>query len=585
MAHDLLLRGGTVIDGTGAPPFQADVALRGGLIAAVGDCDGPADRVLDASGALVIPGFVDIHTHYDGQASWDPDLAPSCLQGVTTCVMGNCGVGFAPVRPRDHERLIRLMEGVEDIPGTALSEGIEWRWESFPDYLDALAAAPRAIDVCAQVPHDALRVYVMGERAIAGEPATPDDIAAMRALLRTALSAGAAGFSTGRTDNHRSADGAPTPASEAAAQELAGIASAFDGLGHGVLQAVSDFDMDIGPDRFDAEFDIIERMAEAARGRPTSVSLMQRDAAADQWRRIIARAEAATARGVPIRLQVAPRGIGVLLGLQATFHPFLGFPSYKAISGLPLPERVRLMADPEFRERLLTERSEPVAGDGSPIPPLADRLLARLDFVSLRLYRLGERPDYEPALEDCIYNEAQQRGVSPLRAIYDALLEDDGRALLYFPIYNYTEFSLDNVREMLGHPLALPGLSDGGAHVGTICDASFPTYLLAHWGRDRARGRLPLERLVQMQCHDTARHLGLTDRGVIRPGLKADLNVVELGALGLRRPRIVADLPAGGRRLLQDATGYRATIVSGRVIAENGRLTGERPGTLVRLGR
>lgn len=585
MAYDLLLRGGTLIDGTGAPPRRADVAVADGRIAAVGECDGPASRVIDAGGAIITPGFVDIHTHYDGQASWDADLAPSCLHGVTTCVMGNCGVGFAPVRPRDHEALIRLMEGVEDIPGTALSEGITWRWESFPEYMDALAAAPRVIDVCAQVPHDALRVYVMGERALAGEPATPEDIAAMRALTRAALEAGAAGFSTGRTDNHRNADGKPTPSSEAAAEELAGIASAFVGMGHGVLQAVSDFDMDVSPDRFDAEFDLIERMADAAGGRPTSISLMQRDAAATQWRQIIARAEAAGARGTTIRLQVAPRGIGVLLGLEASFHPFMGFPSYKAISGLPLEERVRRMADPAFRAKLLTERSEPIAGDGSPIPPLADKLLAHLDFVAMRLYRLGERPNYEPTLEDCIYNEAQQRRLPTLEVIYDALLEDGGKALLYFPIHNYTEFSLDNVHAMLTHPLALPGLSDGGAHVGTTCDASFPTFLLTHWGRDRPRGRLPLERLVQMQCHDTAQHLGLTDRGVIRPGLKADLNVIDMDALGLLRPRIVADLPAGGRRLLQDATGYRATIVSGRVIAEGGRLTGERPGRLVRVGR
>ncbi len=582
MTYDLKIQGGMVIDGTGSPAVRADVGILGGRIADVGPSLGGAKRTIDAEGALVTPGFVDLHTHYDGQISWDSDLIPSSLHGVTTCVMGNCGVGFAPVRDKDRERLVALMEGVEDIPGSALAEGIDWRWGTFPEYMAGIDARPHAIDFCAQIPHDAVRVFVMGDRAIAGEPATESDVAAMRAVVREAILAGAAGFSTGRSDNHRSSDGKHTPAAEANTNELAGIARAFEGLNHGVIQAVSDFDMDVSPDRFDGEFDVLEKMVEAS-GRPASISLMQRDAAAGQWRQIIARAEKASARGVTIRLQVAPRAIGVLLGLQATFHPFIGFPSYKAISTLPLEERVKRMADPAFRARLLAETPDKVSGDGSPIPPLADKLLAQIDFVSLRLFRLGERPNYEPELEGCLYNEAYSKKVPVLSALYDAMLENGGKELLYFPLFNYTEMSLDNVGVMLNHPLALPGLSDGGAHVGTVCDAGFPTFMLSHWGRDRRRGKLPVERLVKMMCHDTAEHIGLRDRGRLAPGLKADVNVIELDKLSMSRPYIVSDLPAGGRRLLQDSTGYRATIVSGEVIVENSRLTGARPGRLVRV--
>ncbi len=585
MEYDLKITGGTLVDGTGAAPRRADVAVRGGVIVAVGDCPGSAARVIDAEGALVTPGFVDIHCHYDGQVSWDPTLSPSAMHGVTTCVMGNCGVGFAPVRERDRERLIALMEGVEDIPGSALAEGIRWRWESFTEYMDALAAAPRAIDVLAQVPHDALRVYVMGDRARAGSRATDDDVAAMRALVREALAAGAAGFSTGRTDNHRASSGDATPAAESDARELAGIAGAFEGVGHGVLQAVSDFDMAAGPERFDPEFDVLERMAEAASGHPVSVSLMQRDMEPDQWRRILARVEAADRRGVAMRVQAAPRAIGVLLGLEATFQPFMGFPSYKAVAHLPLAERVARMREPAFKARLLTERSDRVAGDGSAIPPLADHLLARIEMVALRLFRLGARPEYEPRVEQSLYAEAQASGRPALDVVYDVLLEHDGRELLYFPLYNYTEFSLDNVRAMLTHPLALVGLSDGGAHVGTVCDASYATFALMHWARDRAEGRIPVERLVRMLSRDTARFIGLRDRGEVAVGQRADLNVIDHARLALHRPRMAQDLPAGGRRLVQDATGYRATVVAGQVIVEGDRMTDARPGALVRMGR
>ncbi len=585
MTYDLKITNGSIIDGSGRERFAGDIGIRDGKIIDVGTCNGNARHTINADGAVVTPGFTDIHTHYDGQASWDGPLAPSSLHGVTTCVLGNCGVGFAPVRKTDHERLIQLMEGVEDIPGTALSEGLTWKWETFPEYMQALDNLPHSIDFCAQVPHDALRVYVMGERALAEEVANEDDIKAMRDHVRQALEAGALGFSTGRTDNHRTSLGQPTPASEAASRELAGIAEAFHGLNHGVLQAVSDFDMGRGPEPFDAEFDVLLAMVKNSGGHPLSISTMQRDQAPGQWQRIIERAEQANREGINIRLQVAARAIGVMLGLNATFHPFMGFPSYKRISQLPLAERVARMRDPEFKRQLLTEKSEPVSGDGSAIPPLADLLLAQIDMLAMRMYNLGEQPNYEPSPETCIYQKAQLAGCTVLEAIYDELLADDGSALIYFPLYNYGKLNLDDVHQMLTHPLALPGLSDGGAHVGTICDASFPTFLLTHWGRDRKKGRIPLEKLVKMQAFDTARYIGLTDRGSIAPGQRADINIIDHKNLRLGAPAMHADLPAGGKRLLQDAHGYVATLVNGEVIALNGRLTDARPGRLVRLGR
>ncbi|HSN82113.1 MAG TPA: amidohydrolase family protein [Polyangiales bacterium] len=583
--YDLKIVGGTLVDGSGEERRTGDVGIKDGRIVAVGTCHESATRTIDASGAIVAPGFVDIHTHYDGQISWDEELAPSSIHGVTTCAMGSCGVGFAPVRPTDHDKLIELMEGVEDIPGTALAEGIRWGWESFPEYMDALDRMPHCIDFLAQVPHDALRVYVMGDRAAYDEAATPRDIDEMRRLLRAALEAGAAGFSTGRSDNHRSAVGDWTPASEAAGEELAGIAKAFEGLHHGVLQAVSDFNVLHGDEHFDAEWAVLEQMLGAAGGRPMSVSTMQRDHSPEQWRWILDRAAKANAQGFTVRCQVGARGIGVMLGLQATFHPFMGFPSYKAISHLPLSERVKAMRDPTLKARMIQERSEPVAGDGSMLPPLADYFLSNLDMVSMRLFRLGEKPNYEPSPMDSFGAAARAEGEPVLSLIYDAMLEQDGEALLYFPVYNYTGMSLDAVHEMLTHPLALPGLSDGGAHVGTICDASFTTFLMTHWARDRARGCIPLERIIQMQAHDTARFMGLTDRGLLAPGQRADINIIDFDNLELLHPTMVKDLPAGGQRLMQHATGYLATLVHGEVIAEDGKLTGARPGRLVRAGR
>lgn len=585
MGFDLKITGGIVVDGTGAPKVRANVGVKDGRIVEVGACDGPATETFDAEGCIVTPGFTDIHTHYDGQVSWDADMAPSSLHGVTTAVIGSCGVGFAPVRKADRERLVALMEGVEDIPGSALSEGIRWDWESFEDYMDAIDRVPRALDVVAQVTHDALRVYVMGDRAFAGSAATPEDLATMKGLVRSALLAGAGGFSTGRSDNHRSRTGEDTPAAEASAEELSALASAFEGIPHGVLQAVSDFDMERGRERFDAEFDVLAKMARASGGHRMSISLMERDLDNTQWRRILEKVEAENRAGVPMRVQVGARGIGVLLGLEATFHPFIGFPSYKAISQLPLAERVAKMKDPAFKARILTEKSEKIAGDGSSVPPMADRFLANIDFIAMRMFRLGEKPNYEPPKEDSIFAESMRTGKPVLELIFDALLENDGKELLYFPVFNYAGFNLDAVGEMLAHPLALPGLSDGGAHVGTVCDASFPTYMLMHWARDRKRGNFSLEHVVKMLTHDTSRFIGLHDRGTIAVGQRADLNVIDYDNLALLRPRLVADLPAGGKRLLQDARGYRATFVLGQKTLEDGVLTGKRPGRLARIGQ
>ena len=586
MSLDIKITGGTIIDGSGQAGFSGDIGIKDGRIVAVGTVSESADRVVDASGAIVTPGFVDLHTHYDGQVSWDEQLSPSVNHGTTTAVMGSCGVGFAPVREKDRAHLIDLMEGVEDIPGAALAEGINWQWESFPEYMDALDAMPHTIDFACQVPHDALRVFVMGQRALDQEPARPEDINQMKALLRAAMVAGAAGFTTGRSDVHRSASGRWTPAHEATIEELTELASVFRELNYGVMQAVSDFDMERSLESFDREFEVIEKFAAASGGRPFSLSLNQRDFWPDLWKRIIAKGEAARTNGVNFRFQVAPRAIGVNLGLQCTFHPFMGKPSYKAISGLPLKERVRAMRDPELKKRILAEPSDKMAGDGTPVPPMADKFLAAIDQLAFKLFELGDNPDYEQPMEQSLGAQAKGRGVAPLEFVYDVMLKNDGKALIYFPIYNYTEFSYDNVLTMMQHPQSLPGLSDSGAHVGTVCDASFPTYLLSYWTRGRARGgRIALERAIQMITSDTAKHMGYSDRGLLAVGRKADVNVIDYTNLRLKPPRMIQDLPAGGQRLLQEVQGYVLTLVSGVPVLENDEPTANRPGHVVRTSR
>ncbi len=584
---DLKIINGRVIDGSGALARTANVAIRDGVIVEVGRCEGAAQEVLDAAGALVTPGFIDVHTHYDGQVTWDDELKPSVNHGVTTAVMGNCGVGFAPCRESDRDRLIRLMEGVEDIPGTALHEGIQWDWETFPEYMDAIDKKSHSIDVAVMIPHDPLRVYVMGERAMFDQPANADDIKQMQGLVKDALKAGAIGFSTGRSDSHKTADGDWTPASEASREELVGIAEAFVGTNHGVLQAVNDFDMVRPEDNFDNEFELMEAFFKAGGGRPGSMSLMQRDFAPDDWIKIIHGCEKLNNEGLDISLQVAPRAIGVFNGLNCTFHPLMGHPSYIGIREKTLAERIEIMRDPSFKERLLSESPVPLAGKGSSVPPLVDIMIASYPTLAEKVFKLDHQGqvDYEQDSITSVAGRARADGVSIWEKTYDLMLENEGHALLYFPVFNYTEMNYDNVYTMLNHPKAIPGLSDGGAHVGTICDASFPTYLLSYWTRDRARkdrSCIELERAVQMLTADGARYLGLQDRGILKAGLKADINVIDYEKLNLGVPEMVQDLPAGGQRLLQPVTGYRAVIVAGQKVIEDDRLTKARPGRLVR---
>jgi N-acyl-D-aspartate/D-glutamate deacylase len=562
---DLVVRRGTLVDGTGAAPFDGDVAIADGRIAEVGrvDCAGAVE--VDAHGLLVTPGFVDIHTHYDGQATWDDRLVPSSWHGVTTAVMGNCGVGFAPCRREDHALLVKLMEGVEDIPGVVLTEGLSWKWETFPDFLDAVAARPHDVDVAAQLPHAPLRVYVMGERAARLERATPDEIAQMARLAREAVDAGAIGFSSSRTVNHRTSEGKPTPTLTAAEDELLGIASGLAAAGAGVLQFVSDFR------EGDRELALLRTLC-ARSGRPLSVSLAQAEQAPEAWREVLRWVRDGVAEGLPLRAQVAGRPVGLMLGFDATLNPFVGCEHYRPLAGLPLAARIVELRRPEVRRAILDDVA---AGR------VKSRAAAFLDFG--KMFLLGDPPDYEQEASRSIAARAARTGMAPAAFAYDCLLEDDGRALLYFPFLNYADGSLEPSLEMMEHPSTVLGLGDGGAHLGTICDASFTTHMLTHWTRDRRRGRkLPIETVVRWHARDTARAVGLADRGVIAPGYKADLNVVDYEGLRLRAPKMVRDLPAGGGRLLQEAEGYRYAIVSGEITYVDGRPTGALPGRLVR---
>lgn len=587
---ELKIKNARLIDGNGTPPRHVDIAIQGGKISEIASSiDASAKHTIDAEGKLVTPGFVDVHTHYDGQVSWDEELKPSVNHGVTTAVLGNCGVGFAPCRKQDRDQLIKLMEGVEDIPGTALHEGIDWQWESFPEYMDAIERKPHTIDFAVMVPHDPLRVYAMGERAMFDEPANQEEIQAMHSLVREAMEAGAIGFSTGRSDSHKTADGDWTPASEATKEELVGIAQAFQGLNHGVLQAVNDFDLMRPEDNFADEFEIMEAYFKAGGGRPGSMSLMQRDYAPDDWLKIIEGSERMNEQGLDIRLQVAPRAIGVFNGLNCTFHPLMAHPSYLSIADKPLAERVDIMRSTKFKNQLLSESPVQLAGPGSSVPPLVDVMISDFPMLAEKLFKLDIDGvvDYEQGNETSIAGMARKDGVSIWEKAYDLMLEDEGRALIYFPVFNYTDMNYNNVYQMLTHPKALPGLSDGGAHVGTICDASFPTYLLTYWTRDRAkknRRSISLERAIQMLTADGADYLGLSDRGRIEVGKKADLNIIDYENLTLGVPRMVQDLPAGGQRLLQPVTGYKAVIVSGKVVIANDEVQDARPGKLVRAG-
>jgi N-acyl-D-aspartate/D-glutamate deacylase len=562
---DVVIRGGTVIDGTGGDARVADVGIAGSIVREVGRVAGRGAREIDAEGLLVTPGFVDIHTHYDGQATWDARLWPSSWHGVTTAVMGNCGVGFAPCRREDRDRLVRLMEGVEDIPNAVLTEGLDWRWESFPDFLAALESRPHDIDFATQVPHGALRVFVMGERGARREPATPEDIARMAALAAEGVAAGALGFSTSRTLNHRTSDGQPTPTLTAAEDELSGIAVALGRIGRGVLQVVSDL-------RDPAEeLGMLRRLVERS-GRPLSISLVQSDRKPQSFRGILDRIADASRAGLPIKAQVCGRAVGIVLGLEASMNPFSTHPAYREIASLPLSERCARLRDPALRARL-RERL-----DRSPRSFTATVLQSYVN-----LFELGPRPDYEPDRSRSIAARAAAQGVDPEDIALDVMLERGGRGLLYAPVLNYAEGSLDVALEMMRHPDTLLGLGDGGAHVGMICDASLPTFMLTHWTRDRARGeRLPLPWVIHAQTAATARAVGLCDRGVLAPGYRADVNLIDYDRLALHAPEIAHDLPAGGKRLLQRADGYVATLVHGEVTYENGEATDALPGRLIR---
>ena len=568
--YDLVIRAGRVVDGTGVEPSTADIAVTDGRIVEVGRIGSKGHREIDADGLTVAPGFVDVHTHYDGQATWDDYLQPSSWHGVTTVVMGNCGVGFAPVVPEDRTRLVKLMEGVEDIPGVALTEGLSWDWETFPEYMDALERRAHDIDIAAQVPHAALRVRAMGKRAAARERATADEITLMAKLAREAIDAGAVGFSTSRTLNHKSITGELTPSYDAGDDELVAIASAIGDTGTGVMQIVTDIYEDTAP-----EFALIRRMLEAS-GRPMSISLVQINERPERYRKILDFLDEMNAAGHRLRGQVAARGIGVILGLECTLHPFMLNPVWKQISHLSVREQAERMADPDFKRQMLAAQT----GDKDPN-------LIGGDFIDLydRMFYLADPPDYEPALETSIAQQATASGRTPEDIAYDIVVSDDGRGKLYEPLLNYGHGSLDAVREMLTHRYTIPGLSDGGAHVGTICDGSFPTTLMQYWARDREYGRLELPFVIARQARATAEAVGLNDRGYIRPGYKADINVLDIDGMHLYRPTVHYDFPAGGRRLLQRADGYQHTFVSGVETYHLGEATGALPGRLIRGAR
>jgi N-acyl-D-aspartate/D-glutamate deacylase len=562
--HELIIRGGTVVDGTGADARTADVAISDGVVTEVGAVDGSAEREIDADGALVAPGFVDIHTHYDGQATWDTRMQPSSWHGVTTVVFGNCGVGFAPVHNDDHNKLVELMEGVEDIPGAALHEGLQWKWNSFEDYLKA-CDGPKDMDIATQVPHGALRLHVMGERGANREDATATDIGDMGRIAAEAIQAGALGFSTSRTSNHKTSTGDFTPTLTAAAEELVGIAEAVGTTGTGVFQLVSDF-----VDR-DLEFQMFRDMCSVS-GRPLSFTIVESPKSSEFHQDLLGKIEAARADGLQITGQCPVRPIGVLLGFECTLNPFMRNPVWQEVKDLAPKERAAALQEPDRKGRLLAEaggKEGVLVGGG---------LIEKYEIM----FEMGERPYYEPPAGETVVRRAEAAGVSAAEYALDLLCKAGGTNMLWLPFTNYGQMNLDGTRDLLTHDFTVPALSDGGAHVGTICDGSFPTTLLQHWGRERPEGRIPLEFLVQRQARDTARTVGLFDRGVLAPGYRADLNVIDYDSLSVRGPELAYDLPAGGRRVLQRADGYLHTVVAGIETYASGEDTGALPGRLVR---
>ena len=562
---DLIIKNGSIYDGKGSKPYQADIAISNEKIVEIGDIKSEGKKVIDAEGKIVTPGFVDIHTHYDGQVTWDPYLRPSTYHGVTTVVMGNCGVGFSPCKPDQRNWLIGLMEGVEDIPGTALHEGIDWEWESFPEYLDALEKKPLAIDVGTQIPHGAVRAYVMGERGINHEEASQEEIDRMKEIVQEAIKAGAYGFSTSRTEKHNDVNGNLTPSITAHKNELVEIAKSLGEINQGVLQGISDFY------DFDSEFDIFKAMSKES-GRPISITVEQQDARPEWWEQLLNGIEDAQSEGINMYGQVPPRATGILMGLTATLNPFRFHPAYMEIADLALEERVEIMSNDEFKEKLLNDNAVS-------INPLVDEIVNAYS----KMFKLGEPANYEPDPEMSFESLANSSNMTAQEIAYDAMLEKDGRALIYHPLFNYQTGDLSLVEKMLKHPYTVSGLGDAGAHCGAISDASFPTTLVQHWSRDRTRGsKLPLETVIKMQTSETANLLGIKDRGVLAKGYKADINIIDYEGLTLHEPEIINDLPAGGRRLVQKASGYDYTIVSGEVAFIKGEATGALNGRLIR---